>query len=152
MVSCQENNSMPTVLRIIKSSLKAIRHYEAESSASLHTIAESNLWNQVLGEVVVFGFITLPSKRGHSRLTPSTMCPSLGKGVRSFIITAQRGWDLFVDILLMGWWSGKQESASSTLRSNWSGVYRLVGSIPSLIINFSHLEGISVPAEWKWKC
>ena len=152
MVSSHENNSMPKAWRIIKVSLKAIRHYEAESSASLHTSTESNLRDRVLGEVVVFGCLTLPSKRGHCRLMPSTMCPSLGKGVRSFIVTAQRGCDLFVDILLMGWWSGKQESASSTFRSNGSGVYRLVGNIPSLIINFSHLEGVSVPAEWKWKC
>ena len=90
MVSSHENNSMPKALRIIKVSLKAIRHYEAQSSASLHTSAKSNLRNQVLGEVA-FGFITLPSKRGQSRLLPSTMCPSLGKGVRSFIVTAQRG-------------------------------------------------------------
>ena len=71
----------------------------------------------------------------------------LGEGSEKFYSNCSKRYDLFVDILLMGWWSGKQESASSTFRSNWSGVYRFVGSIPSLIINFSHLEGVSVPAE-----
>ena len=35
-------------------------------------------------------------------------------------------------------------SASSTLKSNWSGVYMFVGNLPLLIINFFHLEGVSV--------
>ena len=35
----------------------------------------------------------------------------------------------------------------STFRSNWSGVYMLVGNIPLLILNFSHLEGVSVSAK-----
>ena len=62
--------------------------------------------------------------------------------VRSFIVIVQRRHDQLMDTLLrgVGWW-GKQESTSSTFRFNWSGVSRLVGSIPSLIINFSHLEG-----------
>ena len=34
----------------------------------------------------------------------------------------------------------------TTFRSNWSEVYLLVGSLPSLIFNFSHLEGVSVSA------
>ena len=41
-----------------------------------------------------------------------------------------------------------EESVSSNFRSNWSGVYMFVGSIPSLTANFSHLEGVSVSAKW----
>ena len=66
---------------------------------------------------------------------------------RSFIVIVQRGCDQLMDILLMGSWGGKQASASSTFRSNWSGVYMHVCSIPSLIVNFSHLEGVSVSAK-----
>ena len=33
------------------------------------------------------------------------------------------------------------------LWSNWSGVYVVVGSIPSLIVNFSYLVGVSVSAQ-----
>ena len=34
--------------------------------------------------------------------------------MRSSIVMAQRGCDQLVDILLIGWWGGKWESASST--------------------------------------
>ena len=37
-------------------------------------------------------------------------------------------------------WVGGEESASSAFRSNWSGVYMLVGNVPWLIVNFCHLE------------
>ena len=67
--------------------------------------------------------------------------------VRSFIVIFQRGCRQLVDSLLMGGWWGKKESTSSIFRSSWSGVFLLVGSIPSLIINFSHLQGVSVSAE-----
>ena len=39
------------------------------------------------------------------------------------------------------------ESAFSTFRSHWSGVYMLMGSSPLLIVNFSHLEGVSLSAK-----
>ena len=35
----------------------------------------------------------------------------------------------------------------SAFRSNSSGVYMLVGSIPLLIVNFSYLEGVSVSSK-----
>ena len=72
------------------------------------------------------------------------MCPHLGRIVRSFIVIVQRGCDQSMDILLMSWWLSKWESA---VRSNWSGVFMLVGSMPPLIINSFHLEGASVSAE-----
>ena len=35
--------------------------------------------------------------------------------MRSFIVMVQKGrYDQLVDILLIGWWGGKRESASST--------------------------------------
>ena len=43
-----------------------------------------------------------------------------------------------------GWWWGKEEPGSSTLKSNCSRVYMLVGNLPLLMINFCHLEGVSV--------
>ena len=58
-------------------------------------------------------------------------CLNLEVVVRSFIVKIQRGGcDQFVDILWIGWWWGRWESASSTFRfqSVW-GVYVLVGSI-----------------------
>ena len=57
------------------------------------------------------------------------MCPNLKGVVRSLTIMLQRGCDQLVDSLLIGWWGGKWESASSTFCSNHSGVYVLVGSI-----------------------
>ena len=60
----------------------------------------------------------------------------------------QRWLGQLVDILLLGWWWGKEKSISSAFRSSWSGVYMLVGSISSLIINFSHLEWASVSAKY----
>ena len=57
----------------------------------------------------------------------------------------QRGRDQLMDILLNGEVSRSQRHQLSG--SNWSGVYVLVGSIPPLIANFSHLEGASVFAK-----
>ena len=71
----------------------------------------------------------------------------LGEIVRYFIVIVQRGYDQLMDILLMGWWWSKEKSASSAFRPKWSGVYILVGHIPSLIVNFSSLEGVSVSAK-----
>ena len=62
----------------------------------------------------------------------------------SFIALVQRGHEQLMDVLLMGWWWGKEVSASSTLKSNWSGVCMSVGNLPLLVINFSHLEQASV--------
>lgn len=44
-----------------------------------------------------------------------------------------------MDLLLIGWWWGKWELASSTSGSNWSVVCVLMGST----VNFSHLMGVS---------
>ena len=73
-----------------------------------------------------------------------TMCPNLERTVRSFIVKVQRGHGLLTDIFPMGGWWGKKESASSTFRFNWSGVYMLVGSLLWINLNFSHLEGLSI--------
>ena len=59
-----------------------------------------------------------------------TVCPNLEGEVRSFTVMVQReGRDQLVDILLIGWWGGKWELASSAFWFNRSGVYVLVGSI-----------------------
>ena len=44
-------------------------------------------------------------------------------------------------------WVGGEESASSAFRSNWSEVYMLVGSFPSLLANFSLPEQVSGSAK-----
>ena len=72
---------------------------DAENSVSLYTNAESNLRDRVLGKVEKDSFTKLPSKRSHRRLMPSK-CMSQG---RCFIVIVQRGHDLIMDILLMGW-------------------------------------------------
>ena len=119
----------------------------AESSASLYTRAKSNLGDRVLGEVENESFITLPGKGGYSGLLPrKTMCPHLGEIVRSFIVMVQRGRDQLTDIILMGWRWGKQESASPTFRFRLVWGLRACGQ-RTIVINFSHLEGVSVPAE-----
>ena len=55
---------------------------------------------EVLGEVEKNGFIALPCKEGHA----NTVCPDLEGVVRSFTGMIQRGCDLLMDILLIGWW------------------------------------------------
>ena len=57
----------------------------------------------------------LPSKGGHSGLMPSKLCPDLEGARRSFTVSIQRGPNQLVDILLIGWWWGNQESVSLTL-------------------------------------
>ena len=55
-----------------------------------------------------------------------------------------RSWTFF-------WLVGGEVSSSlhhQPSGSNWSEVYLLLGSITSIIINFSHLEGILVSAKW----
>ena len=64
--------------------------------------------------------------------------------MRSFIVKVQRGRDQLMDLLLIGWWLGKWESASSTF---W---FQLVWGLVlqgSTAVNFSHLVGVSVSAE-----
>ena len=96
-----------------------------ESSASLYTNTESNLGDRVLGRKGVFhGFARQKGTQWAHAF--KALCPHLGKTVRSFIV--QRGRDQLLDGLLMGWWRGKQESASSSFRSNWSRVYKLWGT------------------------
>ena len=69
------------------------------------------------------------------------MCPLLGKIVRSFVLTVQRGYD---QLLLMVCGEINRGSMLSAFRSHWPGIYMLVGNIPLLIVNFSQLKGISV--------
>jgi len=62
-----------------------------------------NIRNRVLGEVEKKSFITLPGKRGHSKLMPSKLCLNL-EGTESLTVMVQRGGqDQFMDILLIGW-------------------------------------------------
>ncbi|KAM9051163.1 uncharacterized protein AAG666_002673 isoform 2-T2 [Megaptera novaeangliae] len=56
----------------------------------------------------------------------------------------QRGRDQLVDILLIGWWGGKWESASSTFRFHPVWGLRACGQ---QTVNFSHLVTVSVPAK-----
>ena len=62
------------------------------------------------------------------------------------MVMVQRGHDQLKDMLQ---WVGGEVSKSQhqPSDSNWSGIHMLVGSILTLIINFSHLEGISVSAK-----
>ena len=71
----------------------------------------------------------MPGKESHSRLMPWTLCPSLEWRVRSFAVVVLRGGNQLVDILLIGWWWGKWESASATFWLQQVWVYVLVGSI-----------------------
>ena len=64
----------------------------------------------VLGEVEKNSFIALLCKEGHT----NTVCPDLEGVVRSFTGMVQRGCDLLMDFLLIGWWWGNRESTSST--------------------------------------
>ena len=63
--------------------------------------------------------------------------PTWGREWESFIIIVQRG-------SLHGHssdgWAVRQVGISINLRSSWSGICLFVGSIPSLIINLSHLR------------
>ena len=77
----------------------------AESSASLHNGAKSNLGDQVFREVEKSSFIALPGKGGPQQPNDlKTVCTNLGKILRSFIVMVQRGCDQLVDFLLMGYW------------------------------------------------
>ena len=42
------------------------------------------------------------------------VCPSVEGLMKSFKAVVQRGRGQFLGVLLMGWWTGKWESASST--------------------------------------
>ena len=63
----------------------------------------------------------------------------------SFIGMVQSERDQLVDILLMGWWGGKWESASSTFWFQPVWGLLLVGRQHT--VNFSHLVRVSVPAK-----
>ena len=90
-------------------------------------------------------FIALPGKRGHSRLMPSKLCVPTWRGVvRSFTVMVQRGCDQLMDFLLIGWWWGKWESASSTF---WFQPVWGLRACEQHTVNFSHLVGVSVSAE-----
>ena len=77
--------------------MRVLGGVDAESSASLHTGAELNLGDRVLGEAEEDHFITLPDRGDHSGLMPSKPC-----AVGSFTVIVQRGHDQLMDILLMG--------------------------------------------------
>ena len=62
--------------------------------------------------------------------------------MRSFVVMVQRGRDQLMDILLIGWWDGKWESASPIF---WFQLVR--GLCGQQTVNFSHLEGVSVSAK-----
>ena len=68
-------------------------------------------------------------------------CP--GGGSEAFYIIQGAGRGQLVGILLIGWWWGNQESASSIFWFQPSRVFVLVGRV----VNFSHLVGISVCAK-----
>ena len=91
------------------------------------------------------------AKREHSRL--ALVPPSLGNRERSYSqgsCLAVGDKDQGSDGLAFFWWVGGEGSRSQQHQpsgSSWSGVCMLGGSVPSLSINFSHLEGVSVSAE-----
>ena len=73
-----------------------------------------------------------------------TVCLNMEATVRSFMVMVQRGCDQLADTLLIGWWWGKWESASSTF---W---FPPIWGLPAWgqhTIDFSHLVGLSVSAE-----
>ena len=63
--------------------------------------------------------------------------------MRSFIVMVHRGRDQLVDILLIGWWGGKWASASST----WFQLVWGLHACGQHVVNFSHLEVVSVSAK-----
>ena len=82
-------------------------------------------------------FTALPGRRVHSRLNAlKIVCPNFERVVRSFIVMVQRGCGQLMDILLMGWWWCNRSQSPQHSGLNWSRVCILVGSIPSLIVNF----------------
>ena len=107
---------------------------------------ELNLGDRVLGEPEKNSFIALPGKGGHSRLMPSQLCILTWRGAeRSCIAMVQRGGrGQLVDILLIGWWGGNRESASSTF---WFLLVWGLRACGQHAVNFSHLMGVSVSAE-----
>ena len=64
--------------------------------------------------------------------------------MRSFMVMVPRGRDQLVDILLIGWWGGKWESASSTFWFHPAWGLRACGQHT---VNFSHLVKVSVSAK-----
>ena len=73
--------------------------------------------------------------------TLKTVCLNLERVVRSFIATVQREHDQLVDILLIGWWGGKCEPASSTF---WFQPIWDLHTCGQHTVNVPHLEGASV--------
>ena len=106
---------------------------------------QSNFWRQSFGWSRKRIASLLPrAKRATASECPEN-CPSLECIVRSFAVVFQRGGDQLVDILLMGWWWGKWESASATFWFQQVWVYALVGSIqfPSTWRGFQYLQNNS---------
>ena len=92
-----------------------------------------------LGVIEKDNFVSLLGKGGHSGLMPSKPCvPTWGRDWESFIVIVQRG--SLHGHSSDGWVVRQVGISIINLRSNWSGVYLFVGSMPSLIINFSHLR------------
>ena len=76
-----------------------------------------------------------------------TVCPNLEKIRRSFIVKALKLQDQLMDILLMV--SGKVSRSlfHQPSGSKEPGVFVLVGNMPPLNVNFSHLGETSVSAK-----
>ena len=120
---------------------------DGESSASLYIGAELNLRVRVLSEVEKDSFITLPGKRGTTEgECPQNHVSQLGEDSGTFYCKCSKRV-----------WSARGHS-SDGLVVRWVGVsinnlqvqlviYMLGGSIPFLIFNFSHPEGVSVSAK-----
>jgi len=85
------------------------------SQGSLYPDTKLILRDKSLGWSKKNSFIVFLGKVGPQQAnTLKTVCPNLEGVVRSFIIMAQTKCDQLVDVLLIGWWRGKRESASST--------------------------------------
>ena len=67
-----------------------------------------------------------------------------GGGSEEFSRNSSKSPGQLVDVLLIGWWGGNQQSASSAF---W--VHRVWGlrACGQHAVNFSHLEGVSVSAK-----
>ena len=111
----------------------------------LHCNSESNLGDEVLGNIEESSFIGLPGKVGHRGLMPSKSCvPTWGQGiVRTFLVMVQRWCDQLVDVFwLLA--RDKWESASSTF---WFQQIWGLHAGGQHTINFSRLVGVSESAE-----
>ena len=98
-----------------------------------------------MGEVEKKSFIAFTGKEGSQQANVlKTVCPNLEQVVRSLTVMVQRGRDQLVDILLIGWWGGKWESASSTF---WFQLVWVLHACGQRTFNFAHLVRVSLSAK-----